>query len=552
MLDPRRLPRQASRYLRGFSWLLRESLRVAATEWRRIVLATLMFLGGNAALLGAIFLYVRLLEQNQAIALPGVSLHPRESVLLLGVFIATVLVGLATIAVSQYVARTAALRMYQRYQEESTRTALRLTGRLPDACAPEIAALIGEAGLRPYYIEYPRSCGWTMRFIANAFPALMLFAVAFVLLLWLDPWVTSLVVLLGFLLVAAQYPSSLFAAHASNVVDQTRVDFSRKLQGLAARVDQSAPGTAPDAALAKDIDRFYKLPIAVRYQDAQHNRFWALELSALTMQTGGAVALAFILFTIVRGLLLDGGDWATLAVYAALLRQLLGTATDVFRAVTVFSRFSPHINAYRLLVAAVEGRRPCSPPPLPEALPFAAAHLHGGNGSPMLRRGERFYLLTRAKPGCGLALDLQAILLQADPTPATASADLPSIRFVASGFEAGADGAAAVATLCSALEQSSGILLADLRGFAQLDARAQARVTGCMRQAALGLVSPLPPEQVEPDALVLVRDVQARWYWLRAGEAGLSGADRRKILQRLRHPSGVAKGASSLFEAELD
>lgn len=548
MLDPRRLPHQARRYVHGFSWLLRESLRVAAAEWRRVIVATLLFLGGNAGVLGAIFLYVRLLEQNQVIVLPGFSLQPRESVLLLGVFIGTVLLGLSTIAVSQYVARTAALRMHRRYQEESTRTALRVSGQLPNPCAPEVAALLGATGLRPYYIEYPRSCGWTMRFIANAFPALTLFAVAFVLLLWLDPRVTLLVVLLGVLLVAAQYPSSLFAAHASNVVDQTRVEFLRKLQGLAARIDQSPPDTAPDATLAEDIDRFYELPIAVRYQDAQQNRFWALELSALTMQTGGAVALAFILFTIIRDLLLDGGDWATLAVYAALLRQLLGTATDVFRAVTVFSRFSPHINAFRQLIAAVEGGHPCTPPPLPEALPFAAAHLQGGNGSPVLRRGERFHLLTRAEPGRGLALDLQAILVQADAGTATAA--VPSIRFGVAGIEAGADGAAGA--LCRALEQSSGILLADLSTFAQLDAATRARVTSCMRNAALGLVSSLPPAQVDAHALVLVRDVQARWYWLRAGEAGLSGADRRRILQRLRHPSGVAKGASSILDAELD
>lgn len=552
MIDPRRVPSQASRYLRGFFWLVRESVRVAGAEWRRVVLATVVFLAGNAALLGAIFLYVRLLESNQAIELLLVTLHPRESTILLGAFIGTVLLGLSTIALSQYVARTAALRIHRRYQEEITRTTLRLLERVPDACAPEVAVLTRETGLRPYYMEYPRSCGWTMRFIANAFPALALFGVAFSLLLWLDPWITLLVVLFGLLLVAAQYPPSIVAAHASKVVDQTRVDFTRRLQSLAAHIDQSPPVTAADGALAGDIERFYHAPLAMRYQDAQQNRYWALELSALMMQTGGAIALTFILFTIVHGLLVEGGDWATLAVYAALLRQLLGTATDVFRAITVFSRFSPHITAVRLFVAQTRHPRTCVPPPLPERLPLYALNIDGDDETTYLLRGERFYIVTRGGSGRSLALDLQSILMPASAGEQATPPSLPAIEFLAVNHEPRANPAANADELCRLLEETRGIVLADVQNFAQLDAEPQERVKRCTRSAALGLVKDRPPERVADGTLMLIRDVQGRWYWLRAGEQGLLAVDRRKILQRLRHPSSAGKGDQVALDVELE
>jgi hypothetical protein len=551
MLNPRRLPRQASRYLWGFIWLVRESLRVASAEWQRVVVATFFFLAGNSAVLGAIFLYVRLLERNQPIPLLQVTLRPRESVLLLGVFIGTVLLGLSTIAVSQYVARTAALGIHRRYQQNSTLTALRLAQCLPDACAPKAAALTRTTGLRPYYMDYPRSCGWTMRFIANAFPALTLFSVAFTLLLWLDPWITLLVFLLGLLLVAAQYPSSLLAAHASNVVDKTRVDFVQRLRELAARIDQSALRSVEHPSISTDIDRLYDDPSSRRHLDAQYNRYWALELSALTMQTGGAVVLAFILFVVVRDLLVKGGDWATLAVYAALLRQLLGTATDVFRAVTVFSRFSPHINAFRSLVESVEHRGKCEPPSLPKKMALHARPLQANSEFAYLHRGETFLVLTRGKLGRSLALDLQAALVEANPSgigKPGAPPSFPSIGFLG----AGTDAAATSDTLCRTLAEHPGIILASLKTLGQLDVTERERIAQFVSDAALGLVGAQPPERVAANTLLLVRDADARWYWMRAGAEGLSALEKRKILQRLNHPSGALRRAPPAVDTDID
>jgi ABC-type multidrug transport system fused ATPase/permease subunit len=543
--DLSRLPRQASRYLDGFTWLLHESLRVAPKEWRRVVIATLVLLAGNAALLAAIFMYVRLLERNQVIQVLHVVLQPRESLLLLGGFTTVIFLGLVTIAVSEYIARTAALRIHRCYQEEAARMTLRVALRLPDSCVPEAAALTAATGLRPYYTEYARSCGWTMRFMANAFPALALLSVAFVLLLWLDPAITLIVFLLGLLLVAAQYPSSLFAADASNVVDQTRAEVNQRLQALATRIEASPPHAAQSLAIEDAIERFYDDPVTLRHQRAQQDRYRALELSALTMQAGGAVALALLLFIVVRGLLMEGGDWAKLAVYAALLRQLLGNATNTFRAMTVFSRFSPHINALRLLVTAVSKADARSPTPMPAELPIHAMHFEEQGETAVLRRGEIFFLVTRRKLGRTLAIELQAMVLEANKVGAGhlgAACRLPDISCRPRARDQAADPRAVESAISRWLEQSNGILLMDIREYRSLEPAARKRVAQCMERASLALVSARPPKTVPGNALVLVGDAQGRWRWLRTGEKGLAEAQRQEMMRFLQRTRANGSG----------
>lgn len=552
MLDCRRLPRQMGRYVHSFAWLIRESVRVADAEWRRLILATFVFLCGNAALLGTIFLYVSLLEHNHPVQLPPLVLQPRESMLLLTAFIAVVTLGLLTIATSEYIVRTAALRMFRRYQEESTRVALRLAQRLPTGCAPELAAPAAGSGLRRYYTEYPRSCGWTMRFIANAFPSLMLLCLGFILLVWLDLLIALLVFLLGLLLVAAQYPSNLFAASASNIVDQTRSAVAQRLRTLAARIEQIPVQYEADDSTAVSAERFFDDPVARRHQAAQYDRYRALELSALTMQAGGGVMLAFLLFIIVRGPLMEGGEWATLAVYATLFRQLLGNATSIFRAVTVFSRFSPHINAFRSLVMSLERSRCCAPPPLPTSLTLAARPLDGEEASPALHRGERFHIISRNNPGRRLALDLQAIVFEANPAgvgPPGARPCLPSIHYRTAHEEQSAKSLETV--LRRLLEQFAGIFLLDNREYSSLDQSARGRVSEFVRTGALAIVSAKTPRKLAQNALLLVQDLHGRWYWVRVGEAGLSQSNRRKIEALLRRPSdGAADGSVGEDEFE--
>jgi hypothetical protein len=547
-----RIREQGNRYLRSFVWLVRESLRVAPRQWRRIVIATGFSLASNAAVVGSIYLYVRLVERNPTLELWGYTLIPRESVLLLGAFVGSVLGGLLVFAVSDYIARTASLRMHRLYQEEATRQTLHLMRHLPDPRAAAASVLLEGVGLRRYYGEYPRSCGWTMRFIGNAIPSLAVFLGAYATLLWLDPGTTLMVTLLGLAVVAAQYPANLFAATASNLVDETRGYYAARLAAVVDAVDRSAGGPAQDA-LAERIDRLYDDPQVIRYETANEDRYRALEISALSMQTGGALVLAVILFTIAGGIIADSGNWAVLVVYATLLRQLLSSATGVFRAVTMFSRFSPHIQAYRGFVVAASqaAEKTAETVPSPEQLRLAAYDLDGVAGAVTLRRGERFVLVSRGAVGRSLALSLQRAAVLARPSGEKDSygdywshealAGLPRIRPVAidPGESANDPGSAAPGdpglppVLERALTEGVDMLLISCADFASLGLEPEHDEASRLADCCLGLVCFAIPEGLEPGALVLVTDRAKNLHWCRVPQDGLTDDLSRALQQRL-------------------
>ena len=562
----RRLLEQGGRYVRNFAWLIRESLRVAPRQWRRIVIATVFSLGSNAAVVGAIYFYVRLLERNTTLDLAGFALVPRESVLLLGGFVAAVLAGLLVNAASNYVARTAALRMNRLYQQEGRREVLQLLRHLPDPRAAGISLLLEGTDLRRFFTEYPRSCGWTMRLIGNASSALALFVGTYGALIWLDPGTTLTVTLMGLAVIAAQYPAHLFAATASNVVDENRGAFAARLSALADTLDRAGSGTARDA-VAERIDRFEESPQVVRYEEASENRFRALEVSILSMQTGGALVLVAVLFIIVSDLIAHSGDWAVLAVYATLLRQLLSSATSVFRAVTIFSRFSPHVQAYRSFVvsarrAAVEGAEPL---PAPEQVTLAAREIGGAANVLVLEPGERFLLVARRAAGRRLALAVQRAALLArspglsdrqDAALADVAPGLPRIRFIAAEPGAATPDAATGGpappwlepALEAALADGVDVLLVGLADFAALDPDSRAQWSSRLATCRLGLVTRSAPPDIDAGTPLIAVDRSNSLVWCRAPQGGLTAETRRAIQKHIDAGARRDRRASILDE----
>jgi ABC-type multidrug transport system fused ATPase/permease subunit len=535
---PQRLQQQASRYLQSFVWLVRESLRVAPRQWRRIAAATFVSLGSNAAVVATVFIYVRLLERNPTLNVLGLEVIPRESTLILSGFVGMILLGMLIYAGSDYIARAAALRIHRLYQEEATRQTLHLARHLPDPRAPELAELLESGGLRRYYSVYPRSCSWTMRLIGNAFPALVMFLGAFAALLWLDPSSTLLVTLLGLGVVAAQYPANLFAATASSVLDKTRGIFGARLSALADAVDRT-PSTREADALTDRIERLYDDPMILRYQDANEDRYRALELSALSMQTGGALVLAIILFIIAAGLISDSGDWAVLAVYATLLRLLLSNITGVFRAVTVFSRFSPHIHAYREFVTAA-GRAAAKPDTalaVPDSLMLAASEIEGTATTVPLARGEDFVLVTRSPVGRGLALAFQraaTLGLREAREPNAGPIELPGICTVVVSKSADAADAQLREGLENALMEGADVLLVARSDFQTLSPDDRARWAFRLLDRRVGMVQSAPPSQTDPGRLILIQDGSGAFHWLRPADGKLARRLRKLLHKKLR------------------
>jgi hypothetical protein len=320
-----------------------------SSQWRVIVIAAAVNLMSNATLIAVLFGYVKLLQENTVLRSAWFSGNARDSLLLLALVVTGIGLAFTLYAASEYVGRSAALRLARTYQEQVFR---RVMYRFLEHQIDQnegAAKITDRVPLRLLAINYAANSGWALRFIANALPAVALVGFSLCTMLWLNPLITGLLAVLGTLIIAAQYPANLFAASSTALADRLRRHLLGAFKALQDRINRTPtlPGNH-EHPFGADIDAFFSAPDIARYMQANENRFRAMELSSLTMQVGGAVMMVTLFALIGLQIVVRGGDWAVLAAYIALLRLMVSNMTSVFRAITVFSRFYPYIKDLRL------------------------------------------------------------------------------------------------------------------------------------------------------------------------------------------------------------
>jgi hypothetical protein len=568
-----RMRRQGRAYLRGLVWLLGDSLRGEPRAWWKIIIATGVTLAGNAAAVGIIYLYVKLLQHDAQHSVLGHVIRARESTLLLGLVVSGLLVALLAFAVSDYISKATALRLTRRYEERTFKRVLRLYRLLPDPRARGAELVLDAATPRQLAMLYARNCGWSVRFVANAVPAIFMFFFALGTLVLLDPITTLVVLVLGLGALAAQYPANLFAAKASKTVDQTQRHVSDAFNALMERLNRSPRPEGPDA-LDTEIERFFEEPRAHRYMDANEDRFRAMELSGLSVRVGGALVLAAILLTIAASLLKHGGDWAVLIAYLGVLRLLLNSTTQLFRAVTVFSRFYPYTKELQDFITATEAARE---PPIRAADRATAGELR------IAAQGfERDIDTLPLRPGSlvgvwvmrGYGRDLERALMRAVQPPNAAGAAQPRCELVITPPSAGQieswgqegsqgareawiEGLRRQGELEMGLERAerhgAELLLIDRVALEALppDRWAEWRRRLADRVLAVVYADPRMPPVDLGESLLLVRTRSDHFFWEEIPPDGLTAAARAKLhpLLALRMgPETRARGSDDLVD----
>ncbi len=536
-----RLKSQGVRYVQSLSWLISDSVHVAPRIWLRIIIATLLSLGSNAAVVGVIYFYVKLLEQNISLQIFSYEFVARQSVFLLVLFVLAMAITMLVFATSDYVGRSAALLLHRDYEIASLRRNLELTQHLPDPRCPEVSQLIDGLGLSRLVSNYPHSCSWSLRFIATAVPNLVLFVAGYAAILWLDPQTTFIVTVFGILVVAAQYPIHLFAAKSSNVLEETAPYTSAKKRALIERSSRLDCLTTPKS-LQTELEGYLQDRRVQRNINADVDRFRAMEMSAWSMQTGGTIVLGAMLLTIGLGLLNESSDWAILVVYLTLLRRLLNSVTTIFRAVTVFSRYSPHVQISRAFVLGASRALASSPGPdfVPEYLTLAAARL-GPDPSPsatlQLTAGTAFCLASAG----GLKRDVAISLQRAIADIRENSAQAPPHLFAAAAETRTRD--AAEKALAAADESRAAVVLVDRALFGILEPARKAAWKQRFADRYLGIVYPAAAAPVFGESVLLARDRAGKLYWTPIPEQGLADASVRTIASILA--AGVSADAKA-------
>lgn len=405
-----RVVRQGRQYLAVLGWLMRESIVVQRAQWRTVFAGAAINLVSNAAVVSAVYTYVRLLESDAQFTLGRWSVEARDSVSLLVALVLVVAAALLAYSYSEYRVRATALRLGRLYEEHSFRQLVARARGLPDQRNSRANDLLETAGLRKLALNYAHYAGWSLRFIANAIPSLVMFVFALASLVALDAAMTVVVLSLGVLVVGAQYPANILAANASSIADANQRRVINDFNTLADELNRT-PRHRSAERLAETVDAFYEQKTAQIFMQANEDRFRAMEVSALTTQAGGSLVLVAILAIVGSSVLKGNVEWAVLVAYVALMRLMLGSITQVFRGVTVFSRFYPYTKElYEFRVGAGFSSLGAAPSPLATVgVKIEAEPLVGANAELTLRPGTVVALWTER----GYGRDLEGVLLKA-------------------------------------------------------------------------------------------------------------------------------------------
>jgi len=407
-----RIAAQAGRYVRSLGWLLGESYAAEPGIWWRVLLATVLSLVANAVAIAIIYRYVQAIEHDLVIELAGIGVGARESIGLLRGVVLALLLALLVHAASLYIARSSAVRLARLFEQWASMRVLDVSRFLPDPRARQAHQILCSTKLLHVISMDPRNAGMALRFLVNLLPSGLTLAFALPVLFYLDTSTTLIVCGIGVLVISLQYPSNLFAAKATVVWHRTRPIVQREILDLLARL-HGEPAYAASEEVRSQVETYYNAVSAKEHMDAYENRLLAMELSALSMQLGGAIVLATLVLLVGRELLVSGADWARLIAYVGVLRLVIANLTNLFKTLTGVSRFYPQIQRLRdFIISAQQAKRPLVPAERApcEPLVLRVATSAGDPHLVRLERGKLYALLTSEGYGRELAMRLHSAL----------------------------------------------------------------------------------------------------------------------------------------------
>jgi len=416
-----RIRAQGERFSRTFSWLIRESVKVTPQLWRKMFLATAISLIANAAVVGLIFAYVRMVENDRQLSLFGFTLYARESLLMLALAVIALLFVSLLFAVSQYIARSSAISAMGAIEKHCTIRAIALYRLLPDPRAQRADEILRTT--KPLHLAktYSTHCGMAVKFIGFAVQSLMMSLFALGLMFFFDPKTTLIICGLGLIVIAAQYPSNLFAAKSTAIYTETLPRVQEGLLSLLQRAS-AQPRHLDPGELHRDLSGFYMKRVPKRNMQATEDRFRSIELSGLTMQFGGSLILGGMILAFGVTAIQSEVDWANLVAYLMLLRLALSNVTSLFRTVTMVARMYPSIQEYAdftLSASRAEAPLPALSPSLgPEPIRLSAKNVEDGSDGVTLEPGTRYAVTAPVAYGRDLAADFQRALGFASMPPA--------------------------------------------------------------------------------------------------------------------------------------
>ncbi len=331
----RPLAEKVRNYGAMFFWLLSDVY--SHFRWRslRVLLSSALYLCAKFAAVGVMYYLIDSLENKRQDVILGVTLPSPDSPALLALGLGGMLVCLFVAAGLSFELTRLCLAMGRQYEEFCAKRTLMLMSWLPHHAAAWATDEV-KSGRVSSQISYARMCGRVAAQLGEAIPALVGFAIASIILLVIDPGLTVIIALLGFLAFIAQYPANRRAVRANRLLHENRRASSRHLKAALSNFREAPAPISMDSSVLKR-------PLL---NDSVQATLGAMVLrrrvsseAKLASEFGNGLILAVVLFIIGAGIMEGSRSWGEAVVYLAALRFALRDFGSTMRMPVSINRF---------------------------------------------------------------------------------------------------------------------------------------------------------------------------------------------------------------------
>lgn len=373
-----RFARRARNYGRTILWTVRDAFAAQPRKFAFALLLGGLSLAAQALAVLVVFGYGQAIQQDSGLAVPflGIDWRARTDtgflLLVVGAFAASLSAGALLIFISKGLLLAIVRRSLARGIERLARAAR----SLPDPRAPRASRRLSDLGFSTLSAGAASSARGAF-LIVQTIPALTGALLATGLLLWLQPVLTAILVLVTAIWAALLYPVSLRV-----------VAFGRKLRNVGGTIRHEhalVPSLPAQWATADEFARAYTGWLRTRAE------------IVLVVGIGIAVIVAIAISVMGAEMMSGAQDWPVLIAYVGALQVALNGVFRTIRAVAVVSRRYPQMVRNRLFVLDIAGlNRPTAAPRRGETITLGTT----GGGQPFTATvGERLAVMTEEPIG---------------------------------------------------------------------------------------------------------------------------------------------------------
>ena len=290
-----------------------------------------LYLAGQAGAIGALYWYASQMEADAVVSLgPVGDLRAREEPMVLWAVVLASALCFAASAWFQYAARNIVFDIAEEEIARGLGDVIRFARRLPDARVPLASRLLISGGLKSVSGGC-RSGGMTVALLLVAVAPIVAGITAGVAMFWIDPVLTTLIMVALVLWSPSLYPLALKALKISTSRGRENQLFTRESRALLESPSATIPGPWESALKVAKV--------------SLGKRRVSNEMS-FTVQIGATVIGAVAAYYLASGLMSGRGEWPVFLAYLAIMRVAVNGLFAGPQTVAVVSRFYPQTALY--------------------------------------------------------------------------------------------------------------------------------------------------------------------------------------------------------------